>query len=204
MIRCDEKSDFVWALISHVALWESLLFSLIFVYSLLRFYPLHSIPIICLSFSLYLYVWPYSVVVVATATVFVVIPFFLVLFCSISSRLGIAHILFRFLSQQSFLKYSQRENCKKKKKHTHAPHPEREKAQRSVHFYLSLSSHWFENRLFCILIVETACLSVRMEWYGSVRIAYYVHFIFYTGICRSEALRRTDIVESGFVSLLMW
>lgn len=42
----------------------------------------------------------------------------------------------------------------------------REQAQKNgVHFYLSPSSHWFENRLFCTLIVPLPpCPSARMAW----------------------------------------
>lgn len=74
--------------------------------------------------------------------------------------------------------------------------------KKSVHFYLSPSSHWFENRLYCILIALTACPSAlewcgeTFEWYilieTSIHIFQYIFCCCYQIVCMSKARTWVD------------
>lgn len=111
------KNPILWTLISCVALRVSLLFSLIFVYSLFLFHSLPFNSFICLSFSFVLerdrirtcdhihVLLSFS----GFSTFFSRNVLRCVCVCSISSRLSIQSILQYFLSATKFLKYSPRE-----------------------------------------------------------------------------------------------
>lgn len=156
-VRYDEKSDFVDSYLMFCSL-SCVVFPLIFVYSFGSFYPLLSIPLF-----VYRLVWTWVKPSVLRVTIYSCSPILWFDFLSTKQNIhthtlyGVVFTFFSiFLIATKFLIYIYHERERERKR-------EQEQKKNSVHFYLSPSSHWFENRLFCTLIVPLPHVQV-FEW----------------------------------------